>query len=558
MELVTAWVRPPHQIGGLDHLGVQAPCIQIYSDLLPGITNVTDRARYYSFYPWLLVRFDQKEWRTATDIIKMLRRAECLLSLIGLYHASKTSDSHEDHQAAMVGNGVLSGALEKLLIGEQVNLSDHAHLDDHSSRYFKNPYGGFGQYYFGTLVGLGLLSGDSPAQARVPEETGAILAEIVNKCVPGDLFIQTLIDDKISLQTVSDLVPFCACQLKHSEEERNLLIEIMHKGWLALHTGKVESAEQSSSSRARSQSLAYLCLLTDVASKTDQGFDIKCFRALSYSLHDSKRQEIKFPESIKNRVLNWQVYQRNELLSVGLQGLLFCQLRAAELSKRGFNSFPTTQSLSEWFWTESDLKDVIDNDNKPTTYEYTELVVSKLPPISDWTNVKHEIQCLYRIVRETGLMNTTWDQLITITQDCVTVLAAVLSRPENQVGYDQYQFPDNYLDHYPVNLKSLKQEWKKGIGEQPIQDGLISLSQHYCLDTHLRVAMRKLSQQSKNTFRFEPSEIGLKLNGIPKVANTTPRFKQAVRIMQDLGLLESKSAKLIVTEMGWQFVERIK
>lgn len=56
----TVWLKPPQQIGGLDHLGIQAPCIQIYSQLLPGITNVTDRARYYSFYPWLLSQFEKQ------------------------------------------------------------------------------------------------------------------------------------------------------------------------------------------------------------------------------------------------------------------------------------------------------------------------------------------------------------------------------------------------------------------------------------------------------------------------------------------------------------------
>ena len=52
-----AWVKPPEPIRGLDHLGVQAPCIALYGQLLPGITNVTDRARYYSFYSWLLWSF---------------------------------------------------------------------------------------------------------------------------------------------------------------------------------------------------------------------------------------------------------------------------------------------------------------------------------------------------------------------------------------------------------------------------------------------------------------------------------------------------------------------
>ena len=39
-----AWVKPPEPIRGLDHLGVQAQCIALYGQLLPGITNVTDRS----------------------------------------------------------------------------------------------------------------------------------------------------------------------------------------------------------------------------------------------------------------------------------------------------------------------------------------------------------------------------------------------------------------------------------------------------------------------------------------------------------------------------------
>ena len=30
MELVTAWIKSPPQVGGLDHLAVQALCINIY------------------------------------------------------------------------------------------------------------------------------------------------------------------------------------------------------------------------------------------------------------------------------------------------------------------------------------------------------------------------------------------------------------------------------------------------------------------------------------------------------------------------------------------------
>ena len=41
------WVEPAKPIRGLDHLGVQAPCIALYTQLLPGITNVTDLAEKF-------------------------------------------------------------------------------------------------------------------------------------------------------------------------------------------------------------------------------------------------------------------------------------------------------------------------------------------------------------------------------------------------------------------------------------------------------------------------------------------------------------------------------
>src|SRR5438105_5037162 len=41
---------------GLDNLGTQQPCVVIYTRLLPGVTDVTDRAAYCGFYPWFIQR----------------------------------------------------------------------------------------------------------------------------------------------------------------------------------------------------------------------------------------------------------------------------------------------------------------------------------------------------------------------------------------------------------------------------------------------------------------------------------------------------------------------
>ena len=87
MPTTTAWVKRPAPKKGLDPLAVQAPCINLYGQLIPGITNVTDRARYYSFYPWVVWVLDQRcGQKSRGDLIRWLRRADCLFTLIAIRH----------------------------------------------------------------------------------------------------------------------------------------------------------------------------------------------------------------------------------------------------------------------------------------------------------------------------------------------------------------------------------------------------------------------------------------------------------------------------------------
>jgi hypothetical protein len=66
----------------------------------------------------------------------------------------------------------------------------------------------------------------------------------------------------------------------------------------------------------------------------------------------------------------------------------------------------------------------------------------------------------------------------------------------------------------------------------------------WCLNTHLRVALRKLRYTGRSTFHLRPSERGLEVVGeIPPPANTTPRFRQAVQILRDVGALTRDSSK---------------
>src|SRR5690348_18237342 len=103
-DLQFDWLqRDKHVIEGLDHLGIEVVSANIYGALLPGLTNVTDRARYYSFYPWVLHRYaqssppvpDRKAWLTWFRQLEYSYAAACA--------AWEMSGKTAAHATAVVG-----------------------------------------------------------------------------------------------------------------------------------------------------------------------------------------------------------------------------------------------------------------------------------------------------------------------------------------------------------------------------------------------------------------------------------------------------------------------
>lgn len=53
------WAKSGNFVRGRDPLGVQNSSISVYATLLPGMTNLTLRLRYYGMYLWLLDEYHQ-------------------------------------------------------------------------------------------------------------------------------------------------------------------------------------------------------------------------------------------------------------------------------------------------------------------------------------------------------------------------------------------------------------------------------------------------------------------------------------------------------------------
>ena len=82
------------------------------------------------------------------------------------------------------------------------------------------------------------------------------------------------------------------------------------------------------------------------------------------------------------------------------------------------------------------------------------------------------------------------------------------------------------------------------------------LAVHWGVQRHLRVALRKLRGERRDTFRIRPLEQELRVIEVPPPAATVPRLGKAFQILRDLGLTGfDDDGWPVLTAMGRQELE---
>ncbi|HHC6543909.1 TPA: hypothetical protein ACN35J_000583 [Vibrio parahaemolyticus] len=540
----TGWVKPINQITGLDHLGVQAPCIEVYGKLLPGITNVTDRARYYSFYAWVFYAFERKKWLDSDTFLKMFRRADCLFTLAAMAH--ETGDnSTVNHSGALVGKDTFQKHFEEITSGKKFKLSQFSHTNPDSSRYFKNSFGGLGQYYFGTLCNLKILAGESPKNGKLIEEVGLKLAKAFDQNVNSSLFLETIENDEFTYETLTHLKSFCPCNLSCDSEERTLLISLFTKGFASLYQTEYETDFQALN---RVESMAYILALTEHITKTDtsQSFDVAVFRKLAYT--NALQYSGKY-EHLWNIESSWQDYARNEIASIAMQGIFYCVLKATESRRPNFKD---TRSIALWYWQEGPGSKVTSNYHHQQFDQTLSQLSVQLPNYERWDENNHEVTLAHRVEK---LTKNGSNDLESITKNCLMILAALVSRTQNKSGYNSVELQKSFLDRYPLNLLAICETLNTQLNKQSTLSALIQLTHHGLLENHFLVAMRKLRNQQQMTFRFLPSEFGIEIIKPPPAVFTSPRFKQVIQIMADLGMVRITENSFLVEPAGYDILK---
>lgn len=534
MEVTTGWVARPPTTVGLDHLGSQQPCIELYSRLLPGITNVTDRARYYSLYPWFAWSFDRRiKSRDPEEAVALFRRADCLFTLITERYARRKEGAPGADGAAMVGRETLLPALDRLQEGRSLRLSDYATRDEGSSRYFMNRLGGLGQYYLGTLQDLGILSGEARPWIKYTHERGEVIAQAVDQCVPGHLFFKTLHDDDVTLRRLDKLSGFAFSRIPESTAEHDYLLKLFFD----------RDQEFGADGRQRKLSLGLLLSLARANAARKPGILTADFVKCAFYGHSlGKPRSWVIPEPMAHTAAHWRTYARNDLLSIAIQAIFFSALRILRDCDWVFH---TADEIGQWIAKHPAMQKAARQIKGKTWRDAVAQARRSLPEISDWLADEHEIQIESELFSAYDGIEDEKTGFEAIAVGIKLLASIEARRTPGEIGYMANLLPAELLNYYPVNLESFRafsnHEWQQ-LSVTELAGWLVS---KWGITTHLRIALRKLRNNPKATFRLRPGEAGFIVEPkIPPPAPTNPRLRQGLQIMHDLGLIETRGESI--------------
>ena len=228
------WGETVNLITGLDPLGLQVTSEATYATMLPGLSNLTNRLRYYGFYCWLLNFYFKKEKKgNQIEQYRFIRRAELLVAIL----MQKERKGITQITGSDFASNLISNATSSIF-----DLAAGADKDSGNEKvYWKYPSGAFGQYYFGALQALSLAvrfenaEGDiifNITQAHPRQKvSGQQLADAFEETLTDEIktiFYNSIKKGKLSGNNIPELIKYFAIDKINSEStEWQLYVDML-------------------------------------------------------------------------------------------------------------------------------------------------------------------------------------------------------------------------------------------------------------------------------------------------------------------------------------------
>lgn len=460
-------------IRGLDPLGLQITSESTYGILLPGLTNVTHRIRYYGFYCWLLGEYAELVGETdAKRQQDFVRRAELMVALIIRTLGNKTLH--------IPGSAFADRMIAKNLAGGyRLDSGADSRPGGNPETYWKARMGAFGQYYAGSMRALGLVATSARndqlfvrTNSHPSRMSGQQLAEAFSEMIPLDvlaLFTATIESGRLQPANIKILAAhFDLSQVPAKGKEQEAYLQLLNGvDW------PIQEAEVPAKHRAISLRLALTYIQQD-AQRGWRGFLADNYLAAGQGAEVSTLQ-------------GWYFYQLNEYWQVACGSILEALLRALELEDGGYAHVPTflTEFTQQIVVHLQDLLPDLDVDSSVEEF------------LADGNVLMQDEQTYADICQESGDDRLPAEQAaaaIALIWQLFRRNAAHLSGLRQYGKANGLLRESNFLD-YAQNA-SAKLEW-------PVLEYVYDFLYRDIVVRHQYVAMRKMGAGLQSTLKFE-------------------------------------------------------
>jgi hypothetical protein len=551
------WIQRDRKvIDGLDHLGIELVSVNLYQAMLPGLTNVTERARYYALYPWIIHRYAQDGAKTRTKAAwrNWIRSIDFTYAVACMAYEHKIG---KDLSSSVVGADLASKVVKAAKPLQKIDLHGPSQVSDtgavpKSGVYFKNSEGGFGQYYRGSLRILGAMHkhGESTwPNVQLSNYAGRKIAESLDHNKAFSKLEDFALAGKATLAELGAIgESIHPNNIERDSEE----VSILRKLFLGQDPDLCQGQQPEEFKWRRDSLLLMLHYLREaktIEERPDTEFRWAC---ATRALPNGKPWKI--PKLLENAAQVWGTYQRNDLLNYCLECIFYAALKEVDREPLRPNDLLTTLTdrAMAAVPANSDYQALPALPGKvlkwiaATTSPDSTSSADPWGPRSTWTLA----QRLESAVSD--------DVLAAIPALVARILGRLVSDRGGAVGHPFALLP-NGVEMAASHEVHLRQWWNRAQSRssESTTDFLGELFLEWVIYRHLRVATRKLANQGVSTYKFRPEEGHLLLvaERLPEPTYTSPRVRQGFRIAEDLHFIDRNDGVRQLSKLGRAVLE---
>jgi hypothetical protein len=470
---------------GEDHLGVEGAAQSYQQFLIPGVITTTDRARYYSFYAWVLYRFINSP--DSSRLLKDFRGQFYKRHEVALILASYSHHKDREVIGGLVGSGVNNYKVRSWWEG-----GDPVSLD---VNYFNNSLGGFGQYYYTAMRVMGIVAdSEHPRWVYRLTRRGEQLAEAYQNSIANTNYFQTLEksgelvtlthDSAIELGRVGCICP----EALEIGEDRELLRDAL----LRLQ----DDNPQDYHIRRR---LA-LAVVMDLVRNAKGKFQRDMIRPALYLYEYGPGMEYRPSIEIRDWAQRWKLVEVRHLYTFGLQSLWAAFL--LNLSQRDHGlSLPDFMS-----WVKSQLSEGIFD---LSMSDYLDGICREIGLPADWLDASpvFDLTCRQNTGRDEYSLFLKAARNYADPQQLLKYGVQILGQLFMRFLPLHYQEDSIWLEmanreRLPFTMFFATTENYAKQADCTVGDWITSLYREFILGQHEFIALEKLRYQGYDTFKF--------------------------------------------------------